>query len=110
MITERPFIHWAFVFTSCYAATSPDLEGHGGLYLEDCHVAERNDDPSSVSGVRSYALDPESADRLWSLTEGLVGERFYEPRGEGHEAAFKARLEEFRDLRARVAADRASGD
>jgi putative ATPase len=44
------------------------------------------------------------------LPDGLVGERFYEPRGEGHEAALKSRLEEFRDLRARVAADRERND
>jgi NAD(P)-dependent dehydrogenase (short-subunit alcohol dehydrogenase family) len=62
--------------TSCYAATSADLEGLGGLYLEDCHVAERNDDETSVGGVRSYAVDADSAQRLWALTEELVGESF----------------------------------
>ena len=29
--------------TSVFAATAPELEGRGGLYLEDCHVAAVND-------------------------------------------------------------------
>jgi NAD(P)-dependent dehydrogenase (short-subunit alcohol dehydrogenase family) len=62
--------------TSVYAATAPELKGRGGLYLEDCHVAGVNDDGSATEGVRSYALDPESAKRLWSVSEGLVGQRF----------------------------------
>ena len=62
--------------TSVYAATAPELEGRGGLYLEDCHVAEVNDDPEARQGVRSYALDPEAAKRLWTLSEELVGQAF----------------------------------
>jgi hypothetical protein len=49
--------------TSVYAATAPELEGRGGLYLEDCGVAEVNDDENGVDGVRSYALDPDAARR-----------------------------------------------
>jgi NAD(P)-dependent dehydrogenase (short-subunit alcohol dehydrogenase family) len=62
--------------TSVYAATAPELEGRGGLYLEDCGVAAVNDAEGATSGVRSYAIDPESATRLWSLSEEMVGERF----------------------------------
>lgn len=62
--------------TSVYAATAPELEGRGGLYLEDCHVAEVNDEPDAREGVRSYALDPEAAKRLWALSEELVGQSF----------------------------------
>lgn len=61
--------------TTCYAATSPDLEGKGGYYLEDCHVADR-DDEDPTGSVRSYAIDPENAERLWQLSEELVGEPF----------------------------------
>ena len=61
--------------TTCWAATSPTLDGKGGLYCEDCHVAEQ-DDADPVGGVRSYALDPDSAERLWALSEDLVGESF----------------------------------
>lgn len=58
--------------TSCWAATAPELAGHGGVYCEDCHVAEV-DDVSANRGVRSYALDPESAARLWQISEELTG-------------------------------------
>jgi NAD(P)-dependent dehydrogenase (short-subunit alcohol dehydrogenase family) len=59
--------------TSVYAATSPDLEGQGGVYLEDCHIAEVTEDPDAREGVRAYALDPARADALWALSERLVG-------------------------------------
>src|SRR5713226_4398578 len=62
--------------TSVFAATAPELEGRGGLYLEDCHVAAVNDAPDALDGVKSYALDPQSAERLWVVSENLVGERF----------------------------------
>jgi len=59
--------------TSVYAATSPDLDGQGGVYLEDCHVSAVTDDPDAREGVRAYALDPKIADALWDLSEQLVG-------------------------------------
>jgi len=62
--------------TSVFAATAPELEGRGGLYLEDCHVAAVNDAPDALDGVKAYALDPQSAERLWEVSEKLVGERF----------------------------------
>lgn len=62
--------------TSVFAATAPGLEGRGGLYLEDCHVAAVNDAPDALDGVKSYALDPQNAERLWEVSENLVGERF----------------------------------
>lgn len=60
--------------TSVWAATSPLLEGKGGLYCEDCDVAVRDDsvDPTEF-GVRSYAIDPEQAERLWQLSAELTG-------------------------------------
>lgn len=61
--------------TSCWAATASELAGHGGVYCEDCHVAPV-DDLSADGGVRSYAIDPAKAERLWALSEELVGERF----------------------------------
>ena len=61
--------------TSCWAATAPDLEGQGGVYCEDCHVAEL-DDSSADGGVRSYALDPQAADQLWMISEQMTGETF----------------------------------
>ncbi|WP_095011364.1 SDR family NAD(P)-dependent oxidoreductase [Tsuneonella mangrovi] len=61
--------------TTCFAATAPELEGVGGVYLEDVAVAQVDDDDPSGS-VRSYAVDPATADALWSLSEELVGTRF----------------------------------
>jgi NAD(P)-dependent dehydrogenase (short-subunit alcohol dehydrogenase family) len=61
--------------TSCWAATAEELEGKGGVYCEDCHVAEV-DDESPKEGVRSYALNPSYADRLWKLSEELTGAKF----------------------------------
>jgi len=58
--------------TSVWAATTPDLDGLGGLYLEDCHIAEPTDDPLATRGVRSYALDATRAAALWELSERLV--------------------------------------
>lgn len=62
--------------TSVYAATAPELERRGGLYLHDCQVAEVNDDPSVLDCVRSYALDPKVAKKLWAISEKMVGETF----------------------------------
>ncbi|MDE0884240.1 MAG: SDR family NAD(P)-dependent oxidoreductase [Myxococcota bacterium] len=62
--------------TSVWAATSDSLENRGGLYCENCHVAEPATDDDSISGVAAYALNSESARRLWTLSEGWVGEEF----------------------------------
>ena len=62
--------------TSVLTATAPELDGRGGLYLEDCQIAAINDAADALDGVKSYALDPASAERLWQLSEQLVGQRF----------------------------------
>jgi NAD(P)-dependent dehydrogenase (short-subunit alcohol dehydrogenase family) len=59
--------------TQTWAATSPKLEGLGGVYLEDCEVAEVNPDLGSGAGVRPHAIDPEAAQRLWALSAELTG-------------------------------------
>lgn len=61
--------------TTCYAATAAALAGRGGVYLEDCGVAQV-DDISRTSGVRSYAVDPDKAEQLWAMSETMVGEQF----------------------------------
>ena len=61
--------------TSMWAATSRELVEHGGLYLEDCHIAEPAT-PGADGGVESYAVDEAAADRLWKLSEELVGQAF----------------------------------
>jgi NAD(P)-dependent dehydrogenase (short-subunit alcohol dehydrogenase family) len=62
--------------TTVWAATASELDGQGGLYCEDCHVAEKSDDPTRTSGVLSWALDLEAAERLWALSEEWSGETF----------------------------------
>jgi NAD(P)-dependent dehydrogenase (short-subunit alcohol dehydrogenase family) len=61
--------------TSTFAATAPELADRGGVYLEDCGVAAINDADGALAGVKSYAVDPAAADRLWTLSEAAVGTR-----------------------------------
>ncbi len=61
--------------TTAWVATTAELEGKGGVYCEDCHVAEI-DNESDSGGVRSYALDTGNADALWTLSERMIGETF----------------------------------
>jgi hypothetical protein len=62
--------------TSIWACTSPELEGRGGLYLEDCHIAEPVHEGNPAGGVAAHAQDRAAANRLWELSEQLVGEKF----------------------------------
>jgi NAD(P)-dependent dehydrogenase (short-subunit alcohol dehydrogenase family) len=60
--------------TQTWAATSPQLDGLGGVYCEDCDIAEvAPEDEEFNGGVRSYAVDPEQAARLWTLSAELTG-------------------------------------
>jgi len=61
--------------TQVWAATAPELDGQGGIYLEDCRISTI-DAESKTHGVRPYAVDPDNAARLWSVSEEMVGERF----------------------------------
>lgn len=62
--------------TSVWAATAPELEGRGGLYLEDCHVGRERTSEDQEDGYQPWARDPEAAARLWTVSESLVGETF----------------------------------
>lgn len=60
--------------TQVWAATSPRLAGLGGVYCEDCDIAPlAPDDGPSTPGVRSWAVDPEQAARLWALSAARTG-------------------------------------
>lgn len=61
--------------TSTWAAVGPELEGKGGLYLEDCAQALPASKETPMGGVMDYAIDPELADRLWALSSELVTSR-----------------------------------
>ena len=60
--------------TTVWAAVGPELDGVGGLYLQDCAEAEPTDDPEAMTGVRAYALDADAAETLWQLCESAHGE------------------------------------
>jgi NAD(P)-dependent dehydrogenase (short-subunit alcohol dehydrogenase family) len=63
--------------TSLWAGFVAPADAVGGRYCEDCHVAELiPNDSAAREGVRPYALDPQTARRLWAVSEALVGERF----------------------------------
>jgi hypothetical protein len=47
-----------------------------GKFCEDCHVGEVQDDQAARHGVKSYALNPDTAKALWAKSEEMVGERF----------------------------------
>ncbi|MFS7367540.1 SDR family NAD(P)-dependent oxidoreductase [Serratia proteamaculans] len=60
--------------TQVWAATSPQLEGIGGLYCEDCNIARLDESgQESFAGVKAYAIDPQQAKRLWALSAQLTG-------------------------------------
>ena len=73
--------------TTVFGATSPLLADIGGVYLQNSDVAPIDDavidvDPDIAAGpieltvgVTPYAVDPESAQRLWELSERLLGGR-----------------------------------
>jgi len=66
--------------TSLWCATSPRLDGIGGVYCENADIAELDlgnidhqyDDPSTLRGVKPYSVDADNAKRLWRLSEELT--------------------------------------
>ncbi len=60
--------------TQVYAATAPELEGKGGAYLADVQIAPIDESAEDFSVVRSYAIDADAAERLWAISEEMVGE------------------------------------
>jgi len=63
--------------TTVWCATSPMLKDMGGVYCEDCDIAEViPGDMATPTGVAPWACDPEAAERLWTLSEALTGARF----------------------------------
>ncbi|TGO32756.1 hypothetical protein BHYA_0291g00120 [Botrytis hyacinthi] len=52
--------------TTLVAALDPALKDYSGAYLADCQIAETAD----------YTTNPDYAERLWALSEKLVGQKF----------------------------------
>ena len=76
--------------TSVWCATSPQLADMGGVYCENSDIAPLITGEFKVTGmsdatrrtrtlgVMPYAVDPEAAERLWRLSEQLLGLRQHE--------------------------------
>lgn len=59
--------------TAVWAATSPGLEGMGGVYCEDCDVARLADENSQRwEHAREWICDESKADRLWAMSEEML--------------------------------------
>ena len=62
--------------TSTWAATNPKLDGMGGVYCENCDIAEPTEigSPTArIEGVDAHAIDPDVAARLWTVSAQLTG-------------------------------------
>lgn len=61
--------------TSVWAATSPKLEGKGGVYCENCDIAEMATEESQRwEHARPWICNDESAERLWEISEKMLSE------------------------------------
>lgn len=62
--------------TSVWAAIGREWEDKGGVYLEDCSISTPVDVPEPTlldKGYGLHAYDQEAAEKLWDLSEKLVG-------------------------------------
>ena len=63
--------------TTVWAAVGEEWKQNGGKYLEDCRVAapceKKEDRGPSDPGYLPYAYDVESAQKLWEVSNSLVG-------------------------------------
>jgi NAD(P)-dependent dehydrogenase (short-subunit alcohol dehydrogenase family) len=70
--------------TTVWCSVSPQLNEIGGVYCENCDIAEtdkgqiehRFDEPATIRGVQPYSIDKKNAERLWKLSEEMLGFRF----------------------------------
>ncbi|NIK68354.1 MULTISPECIES: SDR family NAD(P)-dependent oxidoreductase [unclassified Paenibacillus] len=61
--------------TLIWCAVHPQLDGKGGVYCENGDIAGMTDTPYTP-GVFEWAVDPKEAERLWKLSEQLIGIKF----------------------------------
>jgi NAD(P)-dependent dehydrogenase (short-subunit alcohol dehydrogenase family) len=60
--------------TQVWAATSPRLAGLGGVFCQDCDIAPMTGHVDmDTGGVMAHAVDPDEAERLWTLSAELTG-------------------------------------
>ncbi|MCV9963150.1 SDR family NAD(P)-dependent oxidoreductase [Pararhizobium sp. BT-229] len=72
--------------TQVWCATSPQLDDKGGVFCIDSDIAPilsesadfsiaRSVSHERVAGVEAYAIDRQAAERLWTLSEKMTGDR-----------------------------------
>lgn len=65
--------------TSCWAATSEELEGKGGVYLQGCNIVTTlgdPNDPTDLHGYGPHSFDEVSEKRLWKISNELLNTNF----------------------------------
>jgi NAD(P)-dependent dehydrogenase (short-subunit alcohol dehydrogenase family) len=60
--------------TTVWAATAAELQGHGGLYLEDCNEAVPSPEGERRFGYVAHVRDRAAAARLWALSESMLAQ------------------------------------
>lgn len=59
--------------TATWLATAPELANVGGRYFEECQQAVPWTEENPAVGVKTYAVDPDNAQRLWSVSAQMTG-------------------------------------
>lgn len=73
--------------TTVWAATNPQLQNIGGVYLENVEIAQYDEanydsiaaaykNPAGFAGIAPFALDTESAQKLWTISEEMTQTKF----------------------------------
>jgi NAD(P)-dependent dehydrogenase (short-subunit alcohol dehydrogenase family) len=83
-VEGKPRFQWKTIpqgaATSVWAAVVAPAGEIGGRYCENCHVGNIVPDDATITavseGVRGYALDPNTAEKLWEKREEMVSESF----------------------------------
>lgn len=59
--------------TAVWAATNPKLNDLGGVYCEDCDIAQAaTEDSQRYHHARDWIGNVESAEKLWDMTEAMI--------------------------------------
>ena len=56
-----------------WAAVLRELEGKGGVYVEDVSVSQPREPKNLMTGYAPHAYDTEGAKKLWAVSNQLVG-------------------------------------
>ena len=51
----------------------------GGVYCEDCDIAEPSASADGATGVEAHAIDRDAAARLWTVSAQLTGVDAFAP-------------------------------